>query len=1322
MSELDLQIVDQRLALGDLLFERYNDRHESAQADPADLHEAIRQVEQALPLVPPDSEIRQQARELLCMAYTARAHLTADISHVEAALGLLRELLADTPADAELRPLVLADLLGVSDLLPVPADGNERIADLDLRIGWLEELTGRPSADDDDPAQRAWLLGWLGLNLTERELRRHDDELESRALRVLADAEQVLPSDLELKGRVSLSLGVLLAFRYIRSDSSERSLRDRERAIARLERPPGPERDTEPHDPDDFLRNEADFMLGFLLYFRACPTPDDVRSWDGSQLLTPGARADFERAGQLLKAGLDRGDGPGEWRELAREMLEFADLIRSEKVTDRVLSFLSDSSFLDEAQQTPGMPDFAVPLARALALATRVQRGVVAETYATPQFRQECDQAIQALDEVAPLVQRESDDMRAALSHGRAIVHSVKGLRFGSPEDLDAAIAAETEALELMPPGHPSRVEALAQLAICVGAARDLGHLTIPLDRAVTALSEARDDPDVPAALGPTLELALGMLEIMRWREAPGSVDTRTALSHLNRALQQSEPGTDGHLSARHLLGVALIERSRMRGDNRDLEAGYHELKAVEGELTSRAAGLTAGWKNVLNDVRSVLAWAEIRRSSIGLAPGIPSEQSENAFVRLRATLAGLPSDDPRRPMLLSMLGITSITLGVRQEEPRRFEEAVAYLSAAVDAATPGTAVRAQLQAEAGRAMVMHGESKVGRKLMDQGIAFLTEAVAFDGFMPDERNRAISALGDALVQRYQRTGDPRDLDSGIGWLEQARAMRAGTLGAPTTAHQLRNLAMAYRLKAHRTQRPSRQAVDAARAALAEQARNVLLQTGAEHGISEVRTSLHDVSEFAFWCIDDGRPELAVELLEVGRGMVLHAATAATTVPALLREAGSPELAQEWETTAAESDSGQVYNDLRYRALARLVGSPADTRLQAPPQVGTIIDNLRAVGADALVYLMSGIDQLPGRALLVTAQGTTPTLRLPKLHVERHTQVARYAQALGARGSAGGAETGQWRQALEDVCDWAWQAAMSDLLELASTWELGRPPRLILVPCGQLGIVPWHAARHRVRRQPRYAVQDAVFSYAASARQMGDALMRRPRPFGEAPVVVTGSDTGLSGVRVEAEFLRSRIYPGCTFLDGAAEADVPDQILARLPGGTGPAATMLHIGCHAQGGSTPAHSRLTLDEQQQLRVDRILRQAEASGGAGGGQEGALVVLAACVSDLAEHDHDEALTLATAFLAGGAASVVGTRWYTDDVSTSLLMCMFHHYLLRHGRRPADALRSAQLWMLDPDREMLDDLPRRITAAPAYRDLTAIESWAAAIHHGL
>ncbi|MFE7572755.1 CHAT domain-containing protein, partial [Streptomyces sp. NPDC057539] len=114
-------------------------------------------------------------------------------------------------------------------------------------------------------------------------------------------------------------------------------------------------------------------------------------------------------------------------------------------------------------------------------------------------------------------------------------------------------------------------------------------------------------------------------------------------------------------------------------------------------------------------------------------------------------------------------------------------------------------------------------------------------------------------------------------------------------------------------------------------------------------------------------------------------------------------------------------------------------------------------------------------------------------------------------------------------------------------------------------------------------------------------------------------------------------------------------------------------------------------------------------------------GPLVVLSACETDLSTRLHDEALTLATALVAGGAADVVGSRWAVRDGPTSVMMAVFHHHLTAGGLAPPDALRAAQLWMLNPRREFPSTLDGPLRRQATRPDLHHLHHWAAFTHQG-
>ena len=138
----------------------------------------------------------------------------------------------------------------------------------------------------------------------------------------------------------------------------------------------------------------------------------------------------------------------------------------------------------------------------------------------------------------------------------------------------------------------------------------------------------------------------------------------------------------------------------------------------------------------------------------------------------------------------------------------------------------------------------------------------------------------------------------------------------------------------------------------------------------------------------------------------------------------------------------------------------------------------------------------------------------------------------------------------------------------------------------------------------------------------------------------------------------------------------------------------------------------------LDLAAPLSLRRILEDAA---GRRIGAPGPTVVLAACDSDLTRLAADEVLTVATAFLAAGAATVVGARWAVDDQLTAVAMFALHHFLAVDGRPAADALRAAQLWLLDPGREPLPGMPATLRGRLRRRLLADASVWAAFAHHG-
>ncbi|MBO1285641.1 CHAT domain-containing protein [Streptomyces sampsonii] len=185
------------------------------------------------------------------------------------------------------------------------------------------------------------------------------------------------------------------------------------------------------------------------------------------------------------------------------------------------------------------------------------------------------------------------------------------------------------------------------------------------------------------------------------------------------------------------------------------------------------------------------------------------------------------------------------------------------------------------------------------------------------------------------------------------------------------------------------------------------------------------------------------------------------------------------------------------------------------------------------------------------------------------------------------------------------------------------------------------------------------------------------------------VLLADPELSLPWAELETATLRATCYPEALrygeFLTADGERDAagtPEDVLAALPGGTVPA-SLVHLSCHAVAASRPTESALRLAVPPgapvgagRLTVAGIL---DASADQRPGAAGPLVVLSACETDLSGGHHDEALTLATALVAAGAADVVGSRWAVRDGPTSVLTAVLHHHLTDGRLAPPDALRA-------------------------------------------
>lgn len=968
-----------------------------------------------------------------------------------------------------------------------------------------------------------------------------------------------------------------------------------------------------------------------------------------------------------------------------------------------------------------------------------------------------------------------ADEEVAALGLDQPVFAPLSELLIGlrSGEDDPQALADDTRrcadvarrAMRELPADAPERGRMAKLHAALLVQANFLVPGTMDFDEVDEAVSEP--DPGLVGRLG-----------------GPGQVTLEQWLTSLIDAVRVQQTGDLAHLER----GAARL-REMIDGLSREGEKATSARQAMASALAGRLdAAATLGGSFQAAD--AALTMARDLRAAHRNDGGPPSTSMVNAviFASYQELALARRSDDPTvLPRLIEELtdlyatvppdqdnrfAIAVILADAHQEQsarnpnPAELRAAARYLRDVVETDQrqiaallapyfPGLRASAMIQ------LVMIDPS---REAADQAVAEVHRILEGPQPTPHQEVRLRSHLGRALLHTARHLDDPGLLDQCITELARVRELMAQGHGPPHTADALAQLSEAYWLRRDRHGPTANDDVNASLAtrgeALARLAADVLLQLGSEHGLAVARTGSAQALWLAFWSTVCFRPADAVDALEMGRALVLRAAAASRGIPELLEARGHPDLARQWraEVAAHKLPPGtdapllggpterQIPGTLRRRALDALgAGSDAGVRsLLGPPDLAGLKAGLTAAGTDALVYLILGLHPgQPGFALILrpdTGDAPPAVLKLPLLtpgspplerYLDATAQRSRAAADATADASGQAASDRHWQAALHELCDWAWPAAMGPVL--AAVGPLSRPPRIVLVPCGALGAVAWHAARTpygRDGRRYRYACEEAVLSYAPSGAEFLRAAARDRLPTDAGQVLVADPELSLLWAGIETEALRAACYPdGLRYGEfptpGVSDAPgTPEDILAVLPGGGSPAA-VLHISCHALVGPHPTRSALWLaippdgpHDAGRLTVARIL-----DGTATGQPDaaGPLVVLSACETDLSTRNHDEALTLSTALIARGAADVIGSRWAVRDASTAVMMAVFHDFVTTHGLAPADALRAAQMWMLNPDREPPPTLHGDLRGEAARTDLDRIQLWAAFTHQG-
>ncbi|MGH3156077.1 MAG: hypothetical protein ACRDNF_05825, partial [Streptosporangiaceae bacterium] len=509
---------------------------------------------------------------------------------------------------------------------------------------------------------------------------------------------------------------------------------------------------------------------------------------------------------------------------------------------------------------------------------------------------------IEVLTVIEPLFADDADlHLMVMITLGHFLV--AHGQYEGVAEDLEAAQPWLLRAARALPLDDPQWSEPAQTLAAGMtvlsnpGVSLELLDLTIELLSVVVTRPSGKPDRDA------LTRGALGQALVLRSTFTSSRNDLDEGIAHVRAAYELALDGDPARVMMAWNLGSALVMRFQQRRDAQDRKAAHYYLGIADAEQDRQNGAPGSALEDAAADGRiAVLAM----QGMLALADSMDGGQAalESAVGKLRSAVAILPPGHPREAWLRSDLSLTLVARGAGADGGAGladFREAAALAQAAAQSMPDGHVMRPLALMRAGAATVAVG--MITRDPVMIRTACHQQSQLLDDLDPrfGERMRLLGFLGAAAEQLHEFTGDVDDLDAAVGWLTAACEQVGHRPGHPLHANLLIRLGHVYRKKGD-----DAAARDTGLAALRVRVRDILLQTGTEHGLGTARAAASEAAQVAAWCLQDRQPRQAIEALELGRGLVLYSATSVAELPELLDAAGHGDLAQDWRHAGPQS--------------------------------------------------------------------------------------------------------------------------------------------------------------------------------------------------------------------------------------------------------------------------------------------------------------------------------------------------------------------------------------------------------------------------------
>ena len=867
------------------------------------------------------------------------------------------------------------------------------------------------------------------------------------------------------------------------------------------------------------------------------------------------------------------------------------------------------------------------------------------------------------------------------------------------PADLDEGIGAMREALGATPPDRRRPAATLFDLGVALRIRFERTGQLADLHEAIRAGREAVAATPSEHADRPTMLYNLGAALQVRFDRTGGPADLEEAIRVTRAAVAAAPPGHAElpTMLSNHIAG--LQARFEQTGEMKDLD----EAIRVGREAVSAIPPDNAGRAHMLNnfglalrsqfeqtgELASLDEAVRVGREAVAAAPpqhpdraGLLSNLGTALKTRFdgtgaladldeaihvgREAMAAISAEHPDRAGILSNLGAALQSKFKETSRPEDLEDAIRIGQEAVAVCPPKHPGRPTVLSNVGSALSHRFERTGEPEDLEGAIRISREAVAAVAADHPDRARMLSNLGLSLQARFERTGEPADLDEAIEVHREA-------VGVEVAPPRMRAIAARGWGRVAAVGGRWQEAVDGFSAAveLLGLVAPRSLARGDQERLLEEFGGL--ASEAAACCVHTGRVDLAVELFEQGRGVLLGRALDTRTDLTALSER-YPESAKRFialrdELDHADDTAGQLVsvgrdhlvqgrrlNVARRRELSEEFERTI-AEIRAQPEFGDFLrprslPELAGAAGDGPVILVS-VSRFGSHALVLTRSGVEDPIPLDDLTPDSVADhVMEFLTAVHDMSAPVAAE-----QRVATVLLWLWDVLAGPVLDRLGI--SGPPaedtpwPRVWWCLSGLMSFLPVHAAGHhdntRGESTPATVIDRVISSYTptiralAHARRIGERDTAGP---GDRSVVVvamphTPEATDLPGALDEATVLEQRFPDQVTVLTGPGDANY-ERVLRALR-----RARCVHFACHGLSDlANPSASHLLLDDHQQrpLTVVDVARQRLDNAG--------LAFLSACSTAQPGRLPDEAIHLASAFQLAGYRHVIATLWPIDD----------------------------------------------------------------------